>query len=284
MSENAAAIKNLPYPATPVVWITGASSGIGEGLAREWFARGAQVILSARREERLHALARELGGTESPDAQGLYNRRIAVLPLDLTANADFSEKTSAAVKFFGHVDILAQAGGVSQRSTAAETPAENTRLIMETNFFGPVALARQILPVMTANGGGRIVVISSLMGKFGAPGRSSYAASKHALHGYFDALRAEEWHNGIRVTLVTPGYVKTDISVNAIHANGAAHGTLDPGQAGGMTPRECARQIIDGVEKDLEEILIGGTEKYAVFLKRWAPKILSRILRGRNID
>lgn len=256
----------------PVVWITGASSGIGEGLARVWAQRGARVILSARREEKLAAIAKEIGA------------RAAVLPLDLTAGADFPGKVEQAWGIFGKVDILVHDGGVSQRSSALATPEENTRKIMETNFFGPIALTRLAVPRMLNAGGGRIVVISSLMGKFGAPGRSSYAASKHALHGYFDALRAEEWKNGLRITLVTPGYVKTNISVNAMQADGAAHGALDPGQAAGMTPEACAGQIIDGVERDAEELLIGGSEKYAVFLKRWAPKILSKILRGRNID
>lgn len=274
-----------PEPAAPVVWVVGASSGIGEGLAREWFRRGARLVLSARREDRLRALAAELTGEAAPAAAaGVCGGRAAVLPLDLEDSPSFAGKAAAARAFFGRVDVLALAGGVSQRSKALETPEANTRRIMETNFFGPVALARAAVPPMLADGGGRVVVVSSLMGKFGAPGRSSYAASKHALHGYFDALRAEEWQNGLRVTLVTPGYVKTEISLRALTPDGAAHGALDPGQANGMSPAECARQVIDGVEKGLEEILIGGREKYAVFLKRWAPKILSRILRGRNVD
>lgn len=283
-SSSAPVVSDVPYPAAPVVWVVGASSGIGVGLAREWFRRGARVVLSARREEKLRALAAELTGGAAPAAAGVYGGRAAVLPLDLEGAPSFPDKVAAAWAFFGRVDILALAGGVSQRSTALETPEANTRRIMETNFFGPAALARLAVPRMLAAGGGRVVVVSSLMGKFGAPGRSSYAASKHALHGYFDALRAEEWKNGLRVTLVTPGYVKTEISLCALTPDGAAHGALDPGQAAGMSPEECARGVIDGVEKGLEEILIGGREKYAVFLKRWAPKILSRVLRGRNID
>ncbi|GHS98065.1 oxidoreductase [Planctomycetales bacterium] len=253
-----------------VVWITGASSGLGEALAREWHARGAKVILSARREAALAQIAGEW-----QDAK--------ILPLDVAQTLAAPAAVEQAWALFGRIDVMAHNAGVSQRSAAAATPLATTREIMETNFFGPVALTKELLPRMRA-GGGRIVVITSLMGKFGAAGRSSYAASKHALHGYFDALRAEEWAQGIRVTLVTPGYVRTAISQNAKDENGGAHGALDRGQAGGMAPEKCAKIIVDGAARDREEILVGGFEKFAVFAKRWAPKLLSIGLRGRNID
>lgn len=254
-----------------VVWITGASSGIGAALAQAWHQRGAKIILSARREDALSQLA-----------QSLNNAR--VLPLDLTINDNFAPIVSRAYHFFGNVDILVHNAGISQRSRAIVTPMANVRKIMETNFFGTVALTQAILPRMIEQGGGKLVVISSLMGKFGAVGRSAYSASKHALHGYFESLRAEEWKNGLRVTLVTPGYIKTDISRSAISENGNAHNEMDEGQKNGMSAESCAEQIIRGVAKDREEILIGGKEKYAVFLQRFAPRILAKILRGRDID
>lgn len=253
------------------VWITGASSGIGAALAKALHKEGANLIISARRTELLEKLALELPGSH-------------VLPLDLTATESLTEKAASAISHFGSIDIMIHNGGLSQRTTACNTPPENTRKIMETNFFGTVALTTALLPHMQARKSGRFVVISSLMGKFGAPGRSSYAASKHALHGYFDALRAEEWYNGIRVTLVVPGYINTDFSVNALTANGNAHGKKDQGQANGMSAQVCANKIIAAIKSDREEALIGGIEISGALAKRWIPGILSRILRGKNID
>lgn len=250
------------------VWVTGASSGIGEALAREAGAAGARVILSARRADRLLEIAAGI-----PQAR--------VLPLDLSAPDTLPAKAREALAFFGGLDILIHNGGVSQRGYAAETPIEQTRLIMETNFFSTVILTRELLPALRA-AHGRLIVISSIMGKHGGPGRSSYAASKHALHGYYESLRAEELDIG--VTLVNPGYIRTEVSQHALTANGGEHGKLDPGQAKGMTPEVCAHKILTGAAKGKDELLIGGWECGGVLLKRWAPAILTRILRGRSID
>ncbi len=251
--------------------MTGASSGIGEALACELGHRGARVIISARREERLAQVAERID-------------RVHILPLDLAETGTLEDKVKEACSVWGGIDIMVHNAGMGQRSKAVDTPHEMLRRIMEVNFFSTVVLSKALLPQMLERKFGQFIVISSLMGKFGGPGRCAYAASKHALHGYFESLRYEEWNNGIRATLVTPGYIKTEISQHALRSDGSEHGRLDPGQAKGMLPEVCAKIILDGVEKGKEEILVGGWEKWGALLKRWAPPILSRILRGRDID
>ncbi len=256
-----------------VVWITGASSGIGEALAHSFARARARLILSARSVEKLHEVAAAMPTGD-----------VRVLPLDLSINDALPAKADEARSLFGRVDILVNNGGVSQRSFAMDTPLETTRYLMEVNFFGAVTLTHRLLPAMQEQGGGHVVVISSVMGKFGARRRSSYAASKHALHGYFDALRAEVWQGGIRVTLVCPGYVRTNISCNAFEAGGKPHGRMDPGQDKGMTPAACAAKILTAVARGRDEITIGGRETWGVVAKRFLPGLLNRMLRTIDPD
>ncbi len=249
------------------VWITGASSGIGEALAIAWSREGARVVLSARNAAELE---RVRGLCANPD----HHR---VVPLDL---AD-SEAIVNAAKSVGEVDILVHSGGVSQRSLVAETPIAIDRAIMEINYFGTVALTKAVLPSMLARKSGHIVPISSVIGYVGIPTRSAYAASKHALHGFFDALRAENAKDGIRVTIVCPGYVRTKVSENALRADGTRHGQLDETHKKAMLPEQVAPKILDAVAKGKEEIRVGGIEIWAILLKRFLPGVVSRVLRTK---
>ncbi len=254
-----------------VIWILGASSGIGYSLSSQFSDLGAHIIVTARNQEKLQNLAAE-------------HKQITPLPADLSITDKIPELVSTALALHGHIDIAIFSAGISQRTLAEDTPLENTRKIMETNFFSAAAIAKELLPHLKNNGGGRFVIISSMMGRFGARQRSSYAASKHALHGYFESLRAEEWKNNIRVTIAIIGYVNTGFSQQALNADGSSYGKIDQGQQKGMPPADCARKIISGIINNKEEILIGGAEKYATFLKRFAPTLLSKILRNRNIN
>ena len=195
-----------------MVWLTGASSGIGEAVAYALAARGARLILSARRVEKLQAVQ---AACARPD-------RHRILPLDLADPASLAAAVPQALAHGGAIDVLINNGGISQRAQAVETDLAVDRRIMEVNYFGTIALAKAVLPSMLERGAGHIAVVSSLMGKFSTPRRSAYAASKHALHGFFDALRAEVHHAGVRVTLICPGYVRTDISRHALTADGTA--------------------------------------------------------------
>lgn len=253
------------------VWITGASSGIGEALAVGAAQRGAKLILSARRTAELERVRARCA---NPD-------QVALLPLDLTAfDADAAARKAA--ELFGGVDLLVNNAGISQRSTVLDTELATYRRILELDFFAVAALTRAVLPGMIARGGGHIVTISSVVGYVGTPLRSGYAAAKHALHGYTDAARAELWRQNIRFTLVCPGYIRTNVSLNAITGSGGAHGQMDQGQAKGMDPDRCAEQIWRAVERDRDEVHVG-REKAFIWLKRHFPALVSFLVKRAKV-
>ena len=252
-----------------VVWITGASSGIGEASAHAFARAGARVVLSSRRADELERVQRAL----PRPAEHI------VLPLDLMRPESFPALVEDVRARCGRVDVLLNNGGVSQRSLALDASAEVERALMEVNYFGPVALTKAVLPSMLARRSGHIGVVSSVMGFLGTPGRSTYAAAKHALHGYFDSLRAEVWRNGIKVTLICPGYVQTAVSDNALGPRGEKHGRTDGTHLSGIPAERCARAILRGIARGREEVYIGGGEVTGIYVKRFAPWLLSRIVR-----
>jgi len=257
-----------------VVWITGASSGIGEAVAYAFAREGARLVLSSRRAEELERVRRACVRPEEH----------TTLPLDLVHGETFPAAVADVLARCGRIDVLVNNGGVSQRALAAEATVEVERALMEVDYFGPVALTKAVLPSMRARRAGRIVVVSSVMGYVGTPGRSTYAAAKHALHGYFDSLRAEVWSEGIGVTLVCPGYVSTAVSDNALDARGGKHGRTDASTARGIAPAKCAAAIVRGVARGREEIYVGGWEVTGIWLKRLAPWLFSRIARRMKIS
>jgi short-subunit dehydrogenase len=253
-----------------VVWITGASSGIGEALIYAFNKEGARLVLSGRRDAELERVKRNCNG--SPE-------KILILPLDLKQFESFAEKVRIVESQFGRIDILINNGGITQRSLVKDTVFEVDRAIMNTNYFGTVALTKAVLPGMLALKSGHIVVISSLMGYLDTPLRSAYAASKHALHGYFDSLRSEVWRDNIKVTIICPGFVKTNISLNALAADGGKHARMDTVQASGIAAERCAAKTLDAIARGKNEVMIGGKEVLAVYIKRFLPSLYSRIVR-----
>jgi dehydrogenase/reductase SDR family protein 7B len=253
-----------------VVWVTGASSGIGEAVALAFSREGAKLVLSSRNAAELERVGKACdGGAE----------RHLVLPLDLTQVDQFSAAASVVLRRFDHVDVLVHSGGVSQRSLVADTDLATDRAIMDLNFFGTVTLTKAVLPSMLARKSGHIVPISSVVGYVGTPLRSMYSASKHALHGFFDSLRAEVAKDGIAITIVCPGYIRTNVTRNALTGNGAAFGKMDRSHERAMRPEECARRIVDAVARRREELVVGGMETWAVPLKRFMPGLVSRMVR-----
>lgn len=252
-----------------VVWITGASSGIGEAAAQAFAREGARLVLSSRRPAELERVRRTCARPEDH----------LVVPLDLARSDTFSSLTADVLARCGRVDVLVNNGGVSQRALAADATLEVERALMEVDYFGPVALTKTLLPSMRARRAGHIVVVSSVMGYIGTPGRSTYAAAKHALHGYFDSLRPEVWPEGIVVTLVCPGYVRTAVSDNALGPRGERHGRADGTHERGITAERCAAALVRGVARRREEIHVGGWEVAGIYLKRLAPWLVSRLVR-----
>ncbi len=252
------------------VWITGASSGIGEALAYAFSKEGAQLILSARNEVELERVKSNCQGALS----------VEVLQLDIGDHDSIFTKAENLLNRIGAVDILINNAGLSQRSWAKDTDLSVTKRLLDVDLTGTIAVTKAILPSMIQHKSGQIVVITSVMGKLGAPLRSSYAAAKHGLHGYFDTLRAEVYDDGIRVLLVCPGFVRTNISINALTEKGNAQGTMDEATQNGFTPEEVATKIIKALHKGKEEIVIAkGKVLLATYLKRFAPRLLSRMVR-----
>ncbi len=256
-----------------VVWITGASSGIGEALVYAFDNKKAKLIISSRNKTELE---RVKGNCDNTDC-------ILVLPLDLANHDTMKEKVDMALDKFGHVDILVNNGGVSQRALIKDTKLDVDKKIMDINYFGTIALTKALLPEMLKKKSGHIVVISSLTGKFSTPLRSAYAASKHALHGFFDALRVEVWKDNVKVLIVCPGFIKTNVSINALVGNGLAHNKMDPAAESGMEPSVLAKKILKAIKKNKEEILVGSTEILGVYLKRYTPKLFSKIIKNKKV-
>jgi short-subunit dehydrogenase len=255
-----------------VIWITGASSGIGEALALELAKQEARLILSARREDEL----KRVGAlTKLPDLD------LMILPFDLGDTSKASALAAQVINKFGRIDILINNGGQSQRCEALETEESAERKLFEINYFSAVNLSKSVLPYMLRNKSGQLVVISSIAGKFGFYLRSSYSAAKHALHGYFESLRLETEKKGISVLMVCPGKVKTNISLNASSANGT-HGKMDESHENAMSAEDAAKQIIKGISNNEEEIFIGGRELKALTLRRFFPRKFWNVIRKQS--
>jgi short-subunit dehydrogenase len=229
------------------------------------------LILSARRKDEL---ARVKGNCPA-EAQA----DISILPIDLAEPSTLEVSTQAAIQLFGHIDVLINNGGISQRSLVSETSMEVDRRIMEVNYFGAVALTKHLLPHFISRRSGHYVAISSVTGKFGTPYRSAYAASKHALHGFFDAVRAEHYRDNIRVTMICPGFIHTPITYAALTGDGTPLNKMDEAQFKGKPADWCARKIVRAIERNREEVYIGGKEVLGVYVKRFLPALFSRIIR-----
>jgi short-subunit dehydrogenase len=261
-----------------VIWITGASSGIGEALAYALAERGCKLILSARRKEELE---RVKGNCPASSQANVH-----ILPLDLTQTETLKIYTDAAIQLFGHIDILINNGGISQRSLAKDTLIDVDRRIMEVNYFGAVALTKNILPHFLKRGRGHLVTVSSVTGIFGTPFRSGYAASKHALHGFFDSLRAELWKDAgdnIIVTMICPGFIHTPITLSAVTADGSPLGKMDDAQYKGKPAAWCAEKIIKAIEQKKNEVYIGGKETLGVPFMRFFPNWFARYIRTAKV-
>ncbi len=256
-----------------VVWITGASSGIGEALAYNYSAKGAKLIISSRNRDELFRVKM---ACKNPAL-------VHVLSFDLENTELLPQKAADAIRIFGRIDLLINSGGISQRSLAIDTTAATEERLMRVNFWGTVALSKAVLPTMIAQGGGHIVCISSLVGKFGTRFRSAYSASKHALHGYFDSLRSEVYDKNVNITIACPGYIKTKVTINALTADGTRQGTMDEAQANGMSPEACAAEIVKAIEQKKEEVYIGGKEVKGVLFKRLLPERFSKYIRKAKV-
>ncbi|RKF04925.1 short-subunit dehydrogenase [Tenacibaculum lutimaris] len=257
-----------------VFWITGASSGIGKSLTIELANLGAKLIISSRNESALYEVKK----------QCKFPENIAVLALDLEAYDDLVTKVDEAISVFGRIDVLVNNGGISQRSLVKDTSIAVDKRLMDINYLGTVALTKALLPHFIENKSGHFVVTTSIVGKIGTPLRSTYAATKHALHGFFDSLRAEHHNDNITVTLICPGFVTTNVSKNALTGDGSPQNTMDIATENGIHPDEFAKQMLKAIRNKREEVYIAGVkEKLGVYTKRFFPRILSKMIRKLSV-
>ena len=206
-----------------------------------------------------------------------------IAPFDLAATEGLRDLVDQIWNAVGRVDVVIHSGGISQRSLIIDTDASVDRTMMEVNYFGTLAFTRALLPHMLAAGGGHFAVVTSVMGLFSAPLRSGYAGAKHAMHGWFEALRAEHHDDGIRVTMVSPGYVRTAISLNALTGDGTPQGTMDNATNNGITPERCAQVILRGIDRNRALVTPGKKEVLGYWLARYAPNLLRRIARSARV-
>lgn len=254
-----------------IVWITGASSGIGEALALEYARKGATLVLSARREA-------ELARVQAACAPAT----VYCLPMDLAQPESIEAAVAKAQQLVPQIDILINNGGISQRSYGAETDMAVHRKLMEVNYFGTVHITTLVLRWMLATGGGHIAVVSSLSGKFGFFQRAAYAASKHAVQGFFETLGLEEAQHNIRVTIASPGPVATNIGKNALDKDGNPVGKDDPFNDNGISAQDCAQAIVAAIAAGKREVIVARKEKLMYFFYRFLKPAFYAVAKKLN--
>lgn len=267
--------KNIIPAGHRVIWIIGASAGIGEGLAKYYASIGAKLIISARSRDKLYQVKAACKGNPM---------NVHVLPLDLEDETSLPEKALEALRIFGRIDTLIHSAGVTQRALAIDTKLSVAQKIMDINYWGPVAITQAVLPAMQQQGRGHIIVISSLMGKIGTRFRSSYAASKHALHGYFESLRPEIYDDNIHISMVCPGFVNTSLGEKALIGNGEKYQKKDDVHIKAMSVSEFVKRLTPHLDKQKEEIFIAGSEIKAIWASKYLPgKLFRRKIREAKV-
>ncbi|XP_044750203.1 dehydrogenase/reductase SDR family protein 7-like [Coccinella septempunctata] len=253
-----------------VVVITGASSGLGEALAHQFYKEGCIVVLCARRRQELDRVKNDLVSLPCSTP----NHTPIIVPLDLSDINSLPGVVDKILSITKKIDILVNNGGISHRGSVLDTKLEVDMKIMTVNYFGSVALTKAVLPSMVKEKCGRIVFISSVQGLIAIPYRSSYAASKHALQAFADSLRAEISHHNIGVTVASPGYVKTALSMNALTATGKTYGKMDTDTEEGYTCEYASQAILKAVLEDQKEVVIANvTAKIGIFLRNFIPSL-----------
>lgn len=258
-----------------VVWITGASSGIGESLAYAFARQGTRLVLSARRTEELQRVKA---------ACNVADEKVLILPLDVSDTESIPQHAKQVYDRFGRVDILVNNAGLSHWTKVKDLSLEVVHKIFNVNFFGGVALTKAVLPAMLENKQGHIVVISSVLGKMVVQKQAAYNASKHALQGFYDTLRLEVAAEGIKVLLVCPGFVRTNVAKNSLNKDGEAINKDNDKILNGLDPNYVADEVLKAIEKNRDEIVLAGRlERSAILLKRLAPALFARMMRKRKM-
>jgi short-subunit dehydrogenase len=254
--------------------ITGASSGIGAAIALRYAEARHSLILTARN-------ANSLEKTKQACVKH-GAKEVLLLSLNLASKNSIEQAANCVLKW-GVPQILINNAGISQRSFVLDTDLEVYEKLIQVDFLGTVDLTKRLLPGMLKHTFAQIAVTSSLTGKFGTPYRSGYAAAKHALHGFFESLRAEVDPEKLSITLLCPGFIHTQISVNSLTGDGSKLKKMDEAQASGMPPKILANKAFKAISKKQPEALIGGKEVFGVYLFRYWPNLFRRIIRKSKV-
>lgn len=256
------------------IWITGASSGIGEALSVEFAKRGATIILSGRNSERLEAVKKRCK----------HSDKHIVVPFDISDADQAKNAYQAAKAQAGKIDWLINNAGISQRSLIMETTEEVERQLMEIDYFAQTRFTRLVLPDMITQGHGKVVMVSSIAGLIGTQYRGGYGAAKAAIHMWADSLRAELHDQGIEVANIFPGFIQTNVSINALTGDGTAQGTMDDATNKGLTAKAFAKQVSKALIKGEEYIVVAGQkEKLAMRINRVSPPKLYKLIRRSQV-
>jgi len=245
-----------------IALVTGAGGTMGRAVVAALIEDGCRIGLI------------DVNAQSMAPLEALYGEAVVAVACDISDQQAVLAAQARVEQRLGPIDVLVNNAGISQRSRVLDTSLEVYRRIFELDFFATVALTKAVLPGMVQRKRGHVVVVSSVVGYISSPLRSGYAAAKHALHGFYDAARAEHWRDGVKFTVACPGYVKTEVSMNAVTGDGGRHGKVDPSIARGVEPAYCARKIWRAVEKDCDEVLVG-REALVVYLKRFFPALFS---------
>jgi dehydrogenase/reductase SDR family protein 7B len=259
------------------VLLTGASGGLGQALATNLAScQVRSLILTGRNKDALDTVAKEC-------QQISPSTKVHVVLCDLSDRDSVKRLGEESLTLCGSVDLLVNNGGVSSRSNFLETKLEVDERVMQINFFAGASLAKTVVPNMVANNGGKIIWISSVQGLLGIPSRTSYAASKFAVQGYCEGLRAELAANNVTVHVASPGYIRTSLSLAALTGDGTTHGQMDEATAKGADPLEVAVNILDSVANGKSDFVVAATSsaKAAIWMRLLCPSILQRLLVKR---
>lgn len=245
-----------------IVIITGASSGIGEALARELAKRGANVVLAARQYVTLCEIADQL--------QKKYQISALAVQADVSREEDCESLIKQTLMTFGKVDILINNAGLSMRALFNDTDLSVLKNLMEVNFWGTVYCTKYALPEILKTQGS-LVAVSSIAGYRGLPGRTGYSSSKFAMNGFMESLRTELLKTGVHVMVACPGYTSSNIRVAALAQDGAAHGETNMEETGMMSAQEVATRIVNGIEARKRTLIMTGQGKLAVWVNKFFP-------------
>lgn len=251
------------------IWVTGASSGIGEALVKAFSKEGANLVISARRTEELERVKQ---GSANPE-------RISILPIDLELNDHADDWVKEAWSRFNGIDILVNNGGIGQYGSVVETKIEVERKVFETNYFGTIALTKAILPRMLEARSGKIIATASIAGKFGQRNLAAYSASKAALILYYESLKEELIDTPVKVQVISPGFINTQVTVNSLNVDGKPLNKNSPAQENGMHAANFAKQFLKSIQKSRFHVYIGNKELLAVPLHGLVPNLFYKLLR-----